>query len=149
MKKSIKVGTWDKKPDFKVDAEHKPFFENLAANLEPVEHLEANTKCMVCSKPTSPIGGTDALVRCPACKTSFHDTCLVSWANQSNIGIENVFRCPICFYLIMLPQMLVDDVNAGNFGSFESFLQEIDQDAILKEKDAKRDLNVVLRDLEI
>jgi len=150
-KKAIKVGTWDKKPDFKItaDAEHKAFFENLAANLEPVEHLEASMKCTVCSKSTSPIGDTEALVRCPSCKTLFHDTCLVSWANQSNIGIENVFRCPICFYLIMLPQVLVDDVILGHFESFESYLQEIDQDALLKQKDAKRELNVVLQELEI
>lgn len=150
-KKSIKVGTWDKKPDFKMtsDADHRSFFENLAANLEPVEHLEPDMKCTVCAKPTSPVGGTEAFVRCPSCKTTFHDTCLVSWANQSNIGIENVFRCPICFYLIMLPQLLVDDVNLGHFESFESFVKEIDQDALLKQKDEKRELNVVLKDLEL
>ncbi|HME51797.1 MAG TPA: hypothetical protein VKM55_06240 [Candidatus Lokiarchaeia archaeon] len=151
IKKAIKIGTWDKGPDFKMidDADHKAFFENLAANLEPVEHLEANMKCTVCAKPTSPVGGTEAFVSCPSCKTMFHDTCLVSWAKQSNIGIENVFRCPICFYLVMLPQVLVDEVSLGQFETFESYLQEIDQDALLKQKDAKRELNVVLRELEI
>jgi hypothetical protein len=150
-KKEIKIGLWDKKPDFKItsDAEHKPFFENLAANLESVEHFEPNMKCTVCFKPTSPIGGTDALVRCPSCKTTFHDTCLISWANQSNIGIENVFRCPICFYLITLPQFLLDEVNSGHFESFESFLQEMDQDALLKAKDEGRELNLILKELEI
>ncbi|HME54220.1 MAG TPA: hypothetical protein VKM55_18495 [Candidatus Lokiarchaeia archaeon] len=148
-KKEIKVGLWDKKPDYKMDPEHKEFFEKLSASLVPVEEVRSDSKCTVCFKPTSPIGGTDALVQCPACKTAFHDTCLVSWANQSNIGIDNVFRCPICFYLINLPEFLVDEINNGTSESFESFLQEIDQIEVLKAKDAeKSELNVILKELE-
>ncbi|MEX2681189.1 MAG: hypothetical protein Q6373_006285 [Candidatus Sigynarchaeota archaeon] len=148
-KLEIKVGRWDKKPDFKMDPEHKEFFEQLSAPLEPVEHYDPGMKCTVCFKPTSPVGGTEALVRCPACRTAFHDTCLVSWANQSNIGIDNVFRCPICFYLINLPEFLIEEVNRGQYEGFESMLQEIDQDELLKAKDAGRALNVILEDREI
>jgi hypothetical protein len=146
-KKEIKVGTWDKKPDYKMDPEHKAFFEQLAAPLEPVDQLTPGMRCTACFKPTSPVGGTDALVRCPACKTAFHDTCLVSWTNQSNIGIDHVFRCPVCFYLINLPEFLVEEINNGNNESFESFLQEIDQDEMLKAKDdEKGELNVILKE---
>jgi len=149
-KKEIKVGTWDKKPDYKMDPEHKDFFEKLSASLIPLETVSSDSKCTICFKPTSPVGGTDALVQCPACKTAFHDTCLVSWANQSNIGIDNVFRCPICFYLINLPEFLVDEINNGTTASFESFLQEIDQIEVLKAKDAgKSELNVILKELDI
>ncbi len=148
-KLEIKVGTWEKKPDFKMDPEHKAFFEQLSASLEPVEHITQGMKCTVCFKPTSPVGGTDALVRCPACKTAFHDTCLVSWTNQSNIGIDHVFRCPICFYLINLPEYLVEEVSGGHYEGFESFLQEIDQDELLKASDDKKgELNVILKELE-
>ncbi|MBN2150403.1 MAG: hypothetical protein JW839_03050 [Candidatus Lokiarchaeota archaeon] len=148
-KLEIKVGTWDKKPDYKMDPEHKAFFEQLAAPLEPVDVITPDMKCTVCFKPTSPIGGTDALVRCPACKTAFHDTCLVSWADQSNIGIDHVFRCPICFYLITLPEFLVQEVSGGTYEGFESFLQEIDQDEMLKAQDAEKgELNLILKELE-
>jgi hypothetical protein len=149
-KKEIKIGLWDKKPDFKMDPEHKDFFEKLSASLVPMEQIRIDSKCTVCFKPTSPVGGTDALVQCPACKTAFHDTCLVSWANQSNIGIDNVFRCPICFNLINLPEFLVDEINNGASETFESFLQEVDQMQVLKAKDAeKSELNVILKELDI
>nr|MDO8108771.1 hypothetical protein [Candidatus Sigynarchaeota archaeon] len=149
-KKEIKVGTWDKKPDYKMDPEHKDFFENLSASLAPVDELKPNMRCTVCFKPQSPVCGTDALVQCPSCKSTFHDCCLVSWANQSNIGIDHVFRCPICFYLINLPEILVQEISNGQIESFESFLQEIDQVEVLKAKDAeKKDLNVILKELDL
>lgn len=145
-KKEIKVGLWDDKPDYMMHPEHKPFFEDLASDLEPVTKYEPNMKCTVCFKPSSPVCGTDALVRCPSCKTTYHDCCLISWADQSNIGIDHVFRCPICFYLIKLPEFMMD-TRMDDF-SFESFLEEINQDELLKEKDAKRELNLVLKELE-
>ncbi len=148
-KKEIKVGRWEKGPDYKMDPEHAAFFENLAAKLEDVDSIKPNMRCTVCFKPSSPVCGTDALVCCPACKTTFHDCCLVSWANQSNIGIEHVFRCPICFNLITLPSFLVDEISNGVVQDFESFLEEVNQDDLLRAKDAERGkLNVILKELE-
>ena len=147
-KKEIEVGTWEKGPDYKMDPDHAKFFENLSADLENIDQVNPEMKCTVCFKPTSPVCGTDALVNCPSCKTTFHDCCLVDWSNQSNIGIENVFRCPICFYLIKLPSFLVNDINNGQIQDFESFLEEIDQDQILRELDEKRELNLLLKELE-
>ncbi|MFX0098024.1 MAG: hypothetical protein ACFFCS_00475 [Candidatus Hodarchaeota archaeon] len=145
-KKEIKVGLWEDKPDYHMAHEHKPFFEDLASDLEPITKYELNMKCTVCFQPTSPVCGTDALVKCPSCNTTFHDCCLISWADQSNIGIDHVFRCPICFYLIKLPEFMLD-TKVDDF-SFESFLEEINQDDLLKEKDAKRELNLILKELE-
>lgn len=147
-KKEIKVGLWDKKPDHKMEAEHASFFENLSASLEPVEEQAPGMKCTVCFKPASPVCGTDALVRCPSCNTTYHDCCLVSWADASNIGIDHVFRCPICFYLINIPEFLMQEVASGASQSFESFLEEIDQDELLRARDAKKELNLILKELE-
>ncbi|MBD3187785.1 hypothetical protein GF325_13195 [Candidatus Bathyarchaeota archaeon] len=150
-KKEIEVGLWDKGPNFDMEYEHKRFFEDLASDLQPVEQVTGDMKCTVCFQSTSPVCGTDALVQCPACKTPFHDCCLVSWAEQSNIGIGHVFRCPICFYLIDLPEFLVQDILNGkeeSYEGFESFLEEIDQDALLMERDKKRELDLVQKELD-
>ncbi|MHA1792946.1 MAG: RING finger protein [Promethearchaeota archaeon] len=150
-KKEIKQGLWDAEPDYKIDAQYKDFFEDLAADLVPVDEITPEMRCNVCFKPTSPVCGTDLLVRCPTCETIFHDCCLISWAEQSNIGIEHVFRCPVDFTLLKLPEFLVQDILNGRieeYASFESFLKEIDQDALLKEQDANRKLNLVLKELE-
>ncbi|MHA1368383.1 MAG: hypothetical protein ACTSWN_12275 [Promethearchaeota archaeon] len=152
IKKEIKVDLWEKGPDFKVKQEYKQFYEDLAADLVPVDDVRPEMKCSICFKETSPVCNTDALVKCPSCNTLYHDCCLVSWSEQSNIGIEHVFRCPICFYLIKLPEFLVNDILNGytdSYTSFESFLQEVDQLSLLKERDEKAELDFILRELEI
>ncbi|MHA1681173.1 MAG: hypothetical protein ACTSUE_09200 [Promethearchaeota archaeon] len=149
-KKEIKVGLWEDKPDYKIGYENKEFFENLAANLEPVDVVSDGDKCTVCFQDTSPVCETDALVKCPACSSVFHDCCLVSWAEQSNVGIDHVFRCPICFYLITLPEFLVNDIINGRtdeYDGFESFLEEIDQDALLMDLDKKKPKEFIQKEL--
>ncbi|MHA1820482.1 MAG: zinc-ribbon domain-containing protein [Promethearchaeota archaeon] len=78
-----------------IDPEKLPFFENLAQNLGYNLTKNKNERCSICSEP-------GILFKCPVCGIKSHKECLAKWAEVSNIGFPNIFRCHNCFNLLKL-----------------------------------------------
>lgn len=116
--------------ELKVNPKHAGFYENIS--WEPRMLQDKDLKCMACFKK-------GRLFECPRCHNAkMHENCWAFWSRNSNIGIRHIFRCPICYSLLMLPKQFVDDVLGEEEKVMEETIQNIevaDQDQILMEKD--------------
>lgn len=57
--------------------------------------------CMMCHGPPYACGAY-----CPQCGRFFHVHCAAGWAQNSKDTPSNVFKCPVCFYLLKVPGSL-------------------------------------------
>jgi len=83
----------------------QPFYINLAD--EPINYSKAE-KCSICFQMDD-----KELVQCPECEAIAHKSCFAQWADNSNIGIINVFRCPHCYNLLKLNKNYINKVRYG------------------------------------
>ena len=131
LKKKEILSTTDK---IFISPEKEPFFNNLGDNLwiaeEAGDEIEHNV-CQICRDQ-----GSD-LVKCPNCHSTAHAECLAKWASFTHIGLPNIFRCFSCFRLLQLPREFVEAVQKGTYKK-EDFIQEVDQDTYLREREGER-----------
>lgn len=84
---------------------NQPFYVNLADQLVKYPKSE---KCSICFQKDD-----KELVQCPECEAIGHKSCFAQWADNSNIGILNVFRCPHCYNLLKLDKNYINMVRYG------------------------------------
>ncbi|MHA2123209.1 MAG: hypothetical protein ACW990_18585, partial [Promethearchaeota archaeon] len=85
--------------------DNEPFYINLADSPSLVDTEEA---CSICFQKDE-----HRIVKCPSCETVTHEVCWAQWAETTNIGISNVFRCHNCFNILKLDRNYVNDVQKG------------------------------------
>lgn len=103
LKREIPEDSFLQSNQYVIPKENRSFYENLADELIPIN--EERIKCSICFDKTK-----EKMVKCPRCDTKAHKKCWASWANSSNIGIPNVFRCVSCYNLIKLDKKFVEVV---------------------------------------
>jgi hypothetical protein len=109
-----------------ITKENKTFYENLAATVK--EHKEKES-CSICFE-----NFMAEFVECPSCGLIAHKSCLAQWAGNSNIGINNIFRCPNCYFLLKLEKEYVDRIEyekvVGNIKieepNFQTYLESLE-----------------------
>ncbi|MFX0099583.1 MAG: hypothetical protein ACFFCS_08375 [Candidatus Hodarchaeota archaeon] len=116
--------------EIKIPDEHSSFYEEISKDPKMLE--DKSLQCMACFKP-------GLMYECPHCNNvKMHEDCWAHWSSSSNIGVRNVFRCPICFGLLKLPRGFIEEILGEEHEHAEETVQNIvvaDQDEILKEKD--------------
>ncbi|MBD3187780.1 VWA domain-containing protein [Candidatus Bathyarchaeota archaeon] len=61
-------------------------------------------KCNICYKADDGTGPSYATMRyCPSCGRPMHLNCAVEWSKNSPDAMEDVFRCPFCYFLLKVP----------------------------------------------
>ena len=63
-------------------------------------------KCAICHSVKAPLTDADFYSEgryCPNCDRPIHLSCSAMWAKKSEFK-ENIFRCPFCFFLLVLPK---------------------------------------------
>ncbi|MFX0030828.1 MAG: VWA domain-containing protein [Candidatus Hermodarchaeota archaeon] len=63
-------------------------------------------KCHICHSIKAPATGSDFYSEgrfCPSCDRGMHLSCAAMWAKKTET-MENIFRCPFCFFLLELPR---------------------------------------------
>ncbi|MHA1793620.1 MAG: hypothetical protein ACTSVI_13325 [Promethearchaeota archaeon] len=117
--------------ELKIDKKYASFYENIAYELEPIEKSD-NLMCMACFDKGE-------LLQCPVCGNAvMHKKCWAYWAQSATIGIRHLFRCPICYALLQLPEKFVNEVLGEEKEVIEEAIQNIevaDQTERLMEKD--------------
>ncbi len=117
-----------------INPENLPFYENLADALHYVDEDELESKiCHICQEKGE-------LVKCPICEAPSHAACLAMWAENSNIGVEHLFRCDQCFNLLKIPKDFMMQVKAEGFSKIHQQQVEYNPQAqyeLLKEKEAR------------
>jgi hypothetical protein len=103
LKREIPEDSFLQGNQYTIPKENRSFYENLADDLVSVKN--DNVTCSICFEEND-----KKKVKCPRCDTQAHKQCWANWANSSNIGISNVFRCANCFNLIKLDKKFVEVV---------------------------------------
>jgi hypothetical protein len=105
LKREIPEETFYDKEKKIISKTNQAFYINLADDVEDAPKKET---CSICFETDK----TD-LVRCPECEIIAHRSCLAQWADNSNIGILNVFRCHNCYNLLKLDRDYINKVRYG------------------------------------
>jgi len=69
---------------------------------------KSSEKCQICHSTKAPLTKADFYSEgryCPSCDRPMHLSCAAMWAKKSEYN-ENVFRCPFCYFLLMLPDSI-------------------------------------------
>ncbi|MFX0024009.1 MAG: vWA domain-containing protein [Candidatus Hermodarchaeota archaeon] len=85
--------------------DNEPFYLNLADDPKPINEIGT---CSICFQRDD-----HQLVKCPSCDTIAHKVCWAQWAETSNIGLINAFRCHNCFNILKFDKDYVKDVHMG------------------------------------
>jgi hypothetical protein len=85
--------------------DNEPFYLNLADDPKPISEIGT---CSICFQRDD-----HQLVKCPSCDTIAHKVCWAQWAETSNIGLVNAFRCHNCFNILKFDKDYVKDVHMG------------------------------------
>jgi hypothetical protein len=85
--------------------DNEPFYLNLADDPKPINDIGT---CSICFQRDD-----HQIVKCPSCDTVAHKVCWAQWAETSNIGIINAFRCHNCFNILKFDKEYVKDVHMG------------------------------------
>ncbi|MFW9969525.1 MAG: hypothetical protein ACFFDF_04940 [Candidatus Odinarchaeota archaeon] len=104
-KKYITQPTFVKQRLRMILSDNEPFYLNLADDPEP---FNETATCSICFQRDD-----HQLVKCPACDTIAHKVCWAQWAETSNIGLINAFRCHNCFNILKFDKDYVKDVYMG------------------------------------
>jgi len=71
-------------------------------------NTKSNEKCQICHSTKAPLTKADFFSEgryCPSCDRPMHLSCAAMWAKKSEYK-ENVFRCPFCYFLLVLPESI-------------------------------------------
>jgi DNA-directed RNA polymerase subunit RPC12/RpoP len=71
-------------------------------------NTKSNEKCQICHSTKAPLTKSDFFSEgryCPSCDRPMHLSCAAMWAKKSEYK-ENVFRCPFCYFLLVLPESI-------------------------------------------
>ncbi|MFW9829532.1 MAG: hypothetical protein ACFFEY_18305 [Candidatus Thorarchaeota archaeon] len=85
--------------------DNESFYINLADDPEPINEIGT---CSICFQRDN-----NELVKCPSCETIAHKVCWAQWAETSNIGLPQVFRCHNCFNILKFDKQYIYDVHMG------------------------------------
>jgi hypothetical protein len=85
--------------------DNEPFYINLADEPKLINQIGT---CSICFQRDN-----NGLVKCPSCETIAHKVCWAQWAETSNIGLPQVFRCHNCFNILKFDKQFVFDVHMG------------------------------------
>jgi len=69
---------------------------------------KSTEKCQICHSTKAPLTKADFYSEgryCPSCDRPMHLSCAAMWAKKSEYK-ENVFRCPFCYFLLVLPESI-------------------------------------------
>ena len=69
---------------------------------------KSSEKCQICHSTKAPLTKADFYSEgryCPSCDRPMHLSCAAMWAKKSEYK-ENVFRCPFCYFLLILPDSI-------------------------------------------
>jgi DNA-directed RNA polymerase subunit RPC12/RpoP/uncharacterized protein YegL len=69
---------------------------------------KSGEKCQICHSTKAPLTKADFYSEgryCPSCDRPMHLSCAAMWAKKSEYK-ENVFRCPFCYFLLVLPESI-------------------------------------------
>jgi len=110
LKREIPEETFYDKEKKIISKQNQPFYVNLAD--EPIPYQDTET-CSICFQSAD-----NGLVQCPECEVIAHRSCLAQWAENSNIGILNVFRCHNCYNLLKLDRDYINKVRYGKIMAF-------------------------------
>ncbi|MFX1479845.1 MAG: VWA domain-containing protein [Promethearchaeota archaeon] len=99
-------------------------------------------KCQICHSIKAPVTGSDFYSEgryCPSCDRPMHLSCAAMWARKSE-SLQNIFRCPFCFFLLELPKIAL---------KFVEEKEEPQEIKILDEKTEKETIMVRIPDKDI
>lgn len=115
-KKDVKSSTDYFNPNKKTDI--APLVNEIALPLRRPSLLDirlmmdidnkSSEKCQICHSTKSPLTKADFYSEgryCPSCDRPMHLSCAAMWAKKSEYK-ENVFRCPFCYFLLVLPESI-------------------------------------------
>lgn len=115
-KKDIKSSTDYYNPNKRTDI--PPLVNEIALPLRRPSLLDirlmmdinqkSSEKCQICHSSKAPLTKADFYSEgryCPSCDRPMHLSCAAMWAKKSEYK-ENVFRCPFCYFLLMLPESI-------------------------------------------
>lgn len=115
-KKDVKSSTDYFNPNKKTDI--APLVNEIALPLRRPSLLDIrlmmdidnknSEKCQICHSTKSPLTKADFYSEgryCPSCDRPMHLSCAAMWAKKSEYK-ENVFRCPFCYFLLVLPESI-------------------------------------------
>ncbi|HMF32810.1 MAG TPA: hypothetical protein VKK79_15405 [Candidatus Lokiarchaeia archaeon] len=133
QKKPLKSATFGADDVYKVNADTREetlFYENMAEFFQPAETANEHP-CAICAMYEDPVLETsNTRVTCPKCGITAHLSCLAHWADKSNIGMPNVFRCFQCFNLVKLDKEFVSGVQSGKIAPPPVQIEMPDKEAI-------------------
>ena len=115
-KKDVKTSTDYFNPNKKTDI--APLVNEIALPLRRPSLLDirlmmdvtdkSSEKCQICHSTKAPLTKADFYSEgryCPSCDRPMHLSCAAMWAKKSEYK-ENVFRCPFCYFLLILPESI-------------------------------------------
>ena len=115
-KKDVKSSTDYFNPNKKTDI--APLVNEIALPLRRPSLLDirlmmdidnkSSEKCQICHSTKAPLTKADFYSEgryCPSCDRPMHLSCAAMWAKKSEYK-ENVFRCPFCYFLLVLPESI-------------------------------------------
>jgi hypothetical protein len=115
---------------FTIPVVNQQFYINLADYPQELKRPET---CSICFKKDY-----NAMVKCPNCGVVTHKICWAQWAEDSSIGIPNIFRCHNCYNLIKLEKKFIEGVKLA---------KKVKEAKILPQKDIS-DIKEYLESLE-
>ncbi|MEX2682314.1 MAG: hypothetical protein Q6373_012005 [Candidatus Sigynarchaeota archaeon] len=142
QKKFNEADIWEEEKEIKIPDKHAPFYENLAEDPKIIDN-PGDMKCMACFKK---VEDSNKLFKCSVCGNAvMHEKCWAFWSKTANIGVRNVYRCPICFSLQKLPREFIEEILGKvveeevkeAIETTQANVQVVDQLEVLKEKDSK------------
>ncbi|MFX1312307.1 MAG: RING finger protein [Promethearchaeota archaeon] len=109
------VSTYVDKPDrIKISKEDYAFYNYLAKSLKKPEDAQG-LKCYLCNEEICPVCTDiyDVPLVCKDCNSSFHHCCITNYVINHNIGIPNIFRCPVpsCDVLLKIDEDEIIEVS--------------------------------------
>jgi hypothetical protein len=141
-KKFNEADIWEEEKEIKIPDKYAAFYENISEDPKMVD-APGDMKCMACFKK---VEDGNKLFKCSVCGNAvMHEKCWAFWSKTANIGVRQVFRCPICFSLLKLPREFIEEI-LGKVVEEElkevveatqQNVQVVDQLELLKEKDSK------------
>ena len=110
------------------------FLREIAADLLRVQDLAKDQeqhylqirglvdykKCLICFSDTDTISKASFYVTgryCPNCNAPFHIYCLALWAEtqkDKNLKLSRTCKCPHCYYLLKIPNEVIQMLNLKN-----------------------------------
>ncbi|MFW9820996.1 MAG: hypothetical protein ACFFE5_15435 [Candidatus Thorarchaeota archaeon] len=120
--------------------DNEPFYLNLADDPLPTNEIGT---CSICFQRDD-----HQIVKCPSCDTSAHKVCWAQWAEISNIGIINAFRCHNCFNILKFDKDYVKDVHMGKIPTIAELNKMKKKNIVeyLHELEAKAEPKVIHRE---